>query len=66
MYKVKYWFLTPSAVRSGVAISPSPKEAFRKAISEADSKFVGCESIGAEGYTMWLNDKVVYNYCDLD
>lgn len=65
MYKVTYYFVVPRGVRRGTGFSKSPKEAFKQAIIAADAAFEGCESIGAEGFTMWKDGVKVTHYCDL-
>jgi hypothetical protein len=68
MYTVRYYLVVPRAVRQGVAVHTSPKEAMRQAIcraydaSEASGE---CESIGVEGYTMYLDGKVIHSFCDI-
>lgn len=68
MYTVRYYLVVPLAVRQGVAMHSSPKEAMRHAISrayDASEASGGCESIGVEGYTMCLDGKVIHTFCDI-
>lgn len=66
MYTVSYYLVTPGNVRTGKAMSKSPKEAFAKAQTAAYDACVGCESIGVEGWTMWRDSNVIAKFCDLD
>jgi len=55
-------------MRYGTASDRSPKKAYAEAANRAytASEASGmCESIGAEGYTMWLNGKQIHTFCDL-
>lgn len=68
MYTVEYYLVVPRAVRIGVATHSSPKEAYRLAISrayDASQSAGGCESVGVEGYTMWLDGKRIHDFCDI-
>jgi hypothetical protein len=68
MYKVRYYLVVPNGVRVGVALHRSPKEAHLLAVSRAydASEASGqCESIGVEGYSMWLDGKKIYDFCDV-
>jgi hypothetical protein len=68
MYTVEYYLVVPCAVRVGVAIHSSPKEAYRLAVCrayDASAASGGCESIGVEGYTMWLDGKKIHSFCDI-
>jgi hypothetical protein len=68
MYTVKYFIVVPHAVRYGTASAASPKKAYAEANSrafEASAAAGTCESIGAEGYTLFRDGKKIYYYCDL-
>ena len=68
MNKVRYYLVTPIAVRIGIAFSTSPKEAYELAKDrayEASAASGRCESVGVEGATMWRDGKMIYDICDL-
>ena len=68
MYTVEYYLVVPSAVRYGVAVETSPKKAYATAVYRAylaSSQAGGCESIGVEGFTMWLDGKKIHSFCDI-
>ena len=68
MYTVEYYLVVPGAVRYGVAVHASPKKAYGLAANrayDASSQAGGCESIGVEGFTMWLDGKKIHSFCDI-